>query len=407
MFQTRNGIIIAAILLATGSFIAGGFIERTFYLPDGAQGAAMMLPLQNSEAPAGVDFAPFWAVWDILNEKYVTPDAVSDQDKVWGAVSGLAQSLHDPYTVFFPPSEAEYFQSEVRGNFSGIGVEIGIEDDILTVIAPLKGTPAERAGLLAGDKIINIGVTSTIDMKLDEAISLIRGERGTKVKLTIVREGAKEPLPISITRDVISIPTIETERLPDGIFVIRLYNFSADSPNLFRGALREFVESGNDKLILDLRNNPGGYLEAAIDMASWFLPAGNVVVRERFGKGKEDTVFRSKGYDIFTAQLKMVILLNKGSASASEILAGALREHGIAKLVGEKSFGKGSVQELIDVTPDTALKVTVAEWLTPNDKQLSGKGLDPDVAVERTAKDYEAKKDPQMDKAIEVLKNWE
>jgi carboxyl-terminal processing protease len=394
-------VLIAAIIAA---FAAGVFADRTWYAPVRIQQVATSV--QNGEAPHGVDFEPFWTAWRLLNEKYVKPDKVSDQDKVWGAISGLAQSYGDPYTVFFPPKKAEYFSSEVRGNFGGIGVEIGVKDNVLTVIAPLKGTPAERAGLLAGDKILNIGATSTQDLNLDEAISLIRGEKGTSVKLTILHEGAKSPTEITVMRDTINIPTIETEKRKDGVFVISLYSFSATSADLFRQALREFVESGDDKLVLDLRNNPGGYLEAAVDMASWFLPAGKTVVREHFGNGKEDDVFRSKGYNIFNDRLKFVILLNKGSASASEILAGALHDYGIAKLVGEKSFGKGSVQELLDVTPDTSLKVTVAEWLTPHGDQISGKGLIPDVVVVRTEKDYENRKDPQMDKAVDLLLHW-
>lgn len=401
-FQNKNTAVILSVTLAIiGSFVAGVFVDRTFNPLPGTQEVATAL--HNREAPQGVDFAPFWTAWDLLDQKYVKPDNVKDQDKVWGAISGLAQSFGDPYTVFFPPREAEYFQSEVRGNFGGIGVEIGIQDDTLTVIAPLKGTPAERAGMLAGDKIFKINATSTADLKLDEAISLIRGEKGTPVKLTVLHEGAKDTVEMSIIRDTINIPTVETKKRDDGVFVISLYNFSADSPTLFRGALREFVDSGYSNLVLDLRNNPGGYLEAAIDMASWFLPPGKVVVKEHFGKNKEDEVYRSKGYNIFNERLKFVILLNKGSASASEILAGALHEHGVAKLVGEKSFGKGSVQELLDVTPDTSLKVTVAEWLTPNGEQISGKGLTPDVSVARTLKDYEKKKDPQMDKAVDIL----
>ncbi|MBI5816994.1 MAG: S41 family peptidase [Candidatus Yonathbacteria bacterium] len=403
-FQNKNiNVLLGVILAIIGAFTAGIFVDRTFHPSYGTQQVATVL--ENGKVPEGVDFAPFWTAWDLLNEKYVKPDKVKNQDKVWGAISGLAQSFGDPYTVFFPPREAEYFQSEVRGNFGGIGVEIGIQDDMLTVIAPLKGTPADHAGMLAGDKIFKINATSTADLKLDEAISLIRGERGTKVLLTVLHEGAKDTVEMSMIRDIINIPTVETKKREDGVFVISLYNFSADSPNLFRTALREFVDSGYNKLVLDLRNNPGGYLEAAIDMASWFLPPGKVVVKEHFGKNKEDEVYRSKGYNIFNDRLKFVILLNKGSASASEILAGALHEHGVAKLVGDKSFGKGSVQELLDVTPDTSLKITVAEWLTPNGEQISGKGLTPDVSVGRTVKDYEKKKDPQMDKAVDILLN--
>jgi carboxyl-terminal processing protease len=192
--------------------------------------------------------------------------------------------------------------------------------------------------------------------------------------------------------------------LPGGVFKIDLYSFSLNSPNLFRGALREFITSGADKLILDLRGNPGGYLEASIDMASWFLPSSKVVVREDFGGRREERVYRSRGYDIFTDDLKFVILVDKGSASASEILAGALQEHGKAQIVGEKTFGKGSVQELVDITSETSLKLTVARWLTPNGNSISETGVEPDFAVERTAEDRSAGRDPQLNKALEVLR---
>lgn len=402
MFQNQSiKSVLIGIVLITGAFLSGVLIERSAHPLVGTQGVAT--ELSKGTAPENVDFAPFWTAWDLLNKKYVRPDKINSQDKVWGAISGLAQAYGDPYTVFFPPREAEYFQSEVRGNFGGIGVEIGIRDNVLTVIAPLKGTPADRAGMLAGDKILKINATSTAELNLDDAISLIRGEQGTPVKLTVLHEGAKNTVELSIVRATIAIPTVETKKRDDGVFVISLYNFSADSPNLFRNALREFINSGSNKLVLDLRNNPGGYLEAAIDMASWFLPAGKVVVKEHFGGNKEDLVYRSKGYNIFNDRLRLVILLNKGSASASEILAGALHEQGVAKLVGEKSFGKGSVQELVDVTPNTSLKITVAEWLTPNGEQISGRGLTPDILIERTLKDYEKKLDPQMDKAVSIL----
>ncbi len=204
-------------------------------------------------------------------------------------------------------------------------------------------------------------------------------------------------------RDIINIPTINTRELPGGIFVIELYSFSAQSPNLFRGALREFMLSKSDKLILDLRNNPGGYLEAAIDMASWFLPSNKVVVREDFGTSQKERVYRSKGYDVFNENLKFVILIDGGSASASEILAGALAEHNRAILVGTKTFGKGSVQELVDITKETSLKITIARWLTPNGQSISDGGVTPHHIVEYTAADREAGRDPQLDKAVEVL----
>jgi carboxyl-terminal processing protease len=238
-------------------------------------------------------------------------------------------------------------------------------------------------------------------MTLDEAVFLIRGERGTPVTLTISREGQKQPLEIKIVRDNIQIPILDTEKKDNGIFVIKLYNFSENSPDAFRNALREMISSGSDKLILDLRGNPGGYLEASVDMASWFLPPGKIVSIEDFGNSDQEN-YRSRGYDIFK-NLPFVILVDEGSASASEILAGALQDYKIATLVGTKTFGKGSVQELVPITGDTSLKLTIARWLTPNGRSISEKGLEPDVEVKMTEEDRNAGKDPQMQKAIEIL----
>ncbi|TSD02840.1 MAG: Carboxy-terminal-processing protease [Parcubacteria group bacterium Athens0714_16] len=355
-----------------------------------------------------IDLSDFWAVWSTLNGKFVssTTTKITNKEKVWGAIEGLTGSFGDPYTVFFPPKEAEVFQTSIDGNFSGVGMEIGIKDEQLTVVTPLKGTPAEKAGMLSGDKIIAINGKNTAGLAVDEAVQLIRGERGTKVKLTVTRKDVSKSFDVEIVRDTITIPTIDTKLRDDGVFVISLYNFSAVSPNLFKNALKEFVDSKSNKLILDLRGNAGGYLGAAVDMASWFLPEGKVVVTEDFGeKNKEENnIHRSKGYNIFNENLKFVILVNEGSASASEILAGALREQGVAKLVGTNTFGKGSVQELVNIGNDKAsLKVTVAHWLTPNGKSISSGGLTPDYKVENTLKDKENKIDRQMNKAVEVL----
>ena len=356
--------------------------------------------------PAVIDFSPLWKSWNVINEKFVpatTTNPVTDEEKLYGTIAGLAGSLGDPYTVFLPPEDAEIFEDDISGNFEGVGMEIGIRDNILTVIAPLKGNPAERAGIKTGDKIVKIDDTPTDGMTIDRAVKLIRGPGGTAINLTIFREGESELLEILVVRDVIQIPTTETELTDNGIFVIRLFNFSASSPNLFREALREFIETNTDKMILDLRGNPGGFLEAAIDMASWYLPAGKVIVTEDFGGNNKPRIHRSKGYNIFNNNLKMTILVNQGSASASEILAGALSQHGKATIVGDKTFGKGSVQELVKITPDTSLKVTVARWLTPNGKSISDGGVTPDVEVELTPEDFEAGIDPQFDKAVEIL----
>lgn len=403
-FYQKNVSVAFVITLVLGGVFFVGF-------KFGASHQANADTLQNITnksvgEPNSVDFSVFWKAWNIINEKYVPTHSSStptDQQKVYGAIEGLAASLDDPYTVFFPPVQNEIFQSSVRGNFEGVGMEVGIRDGVLTVIAPLKDTPAYRAGVKAGDKILSINGTATANLGADDAISLIRGKRGTEVKLQVLHLGSKEPVTLSMLRDVINIPTINAELLPSGIFEISLYSFSAQSPDLFRNALREFVRSGSDKLLLDLRGNPGGYLEAAIDMASWFLPAGEVIVSEDYGTKREPKIFRSKGYDVFGKGLKFVILVDGGSASASEILAGALQQHGIAKIVGSKTFGKGSVQELVDITSKTSLKVTIARWLTPNGSSISEVGVIPDFPVEFKKEDQAEGKDPQKEKAIELL----
>ncbi|MFC1801959.1 S41 family peptidase [Patescibacteria group bacterium] len=415
-FPKRFILITTTLILIGGVFTSGFFVGL-----NNKSELEMVAGLYNKENNLinneEIDFDPFWKVWNILNEKYVSNNGLDNQEKVWGAIQGLASSLNDPYTVFMPPTSAGIFEEDISGNFSGVGMEIGIRDNILTVISPLKDTPADKAGIMSGDKIIKVDATITADFRIDEAVHLIRGEEGTDVNLTIIREGKSEPVEITVTRGVIDIPTIDTEIKPtpnseetsqelgfsDDVFIIRLYSFSATSPNLFRESLREFIESGKRKLILDLRGNPGGYLEASVDMASWFLPAGKVIVKEKFGEDQSEVIYRSKGYNIFNENLKFAILVDGGSASASEILAGALKEHGVAKIVGKKTFGKGSVQELIEVTPETSLKVTVARWMTPEGNSISKNGLEPDFEVDVTMEDIEKERDPQLEKAIEVL----
>lgn len=396
-----------ALSLISLAVISGVFAGGAFFGYYNRHSIEKINVLFNKETgkPAQVDFSPFWTVWQTIESKYVENENLDSQKMVYGAIQGMLNSLGDPYSVFFPPQESKEFKDEMKGDFEGVGMEIGVRDSQLIVISPLKGTPAYNAGIKAGDKILKIDGKTTENMSAEEAARLIRGKKDTAVKLTILHKGEEKPLEISVTRGVIKIPVLDTEQKPNGIFIIKMYNFSGNSTNVFREALREFVFSGNDKLILDLRGNPGGYLESSVDIASWFLPAGKTVAREKFSNG-EETIFRSKGYNVFQ-RLSFVILVNEGSASASEILAGALQEHGIAKLVGQKTFGKGSVQELIQVTPDTSLKLTIARWLTPNGRSISEQGLEPDFVVEFTKEDFEADRDPQMDKAVEILNNWE
>jgi carboxyl-terminal processing protease len=348
------------------------------------------------------DFEPFWKAWALVKEKFPGADKTTDQDHVYGAIKGMLASFGDPYTMFFTPEESKVFESEIAGEFGGVGMEMGQKDGVLTVVAPLKDTPAFKAGVLAGDKIIKINDTVSTDMSTDKAVSLIRGEPGTTVSLTMVREGLSEPKVFNIVRAKISIPTVDTEKHPEkGVFVIKLYSFSAQSPELFQNALNEFANSGYNKLVLDLRNNPGGYLEAAVSMAGWFLPQGQVVVKE-IGKTDKDVVLhKSKGPGIFDGKIQMVVLVNKGSASASEILAGALSEHGVATLMGSQTFGKGSVQELMKLTSDTSIKITVAKWYTPNGVSISDNGLTPKVKLEPNK---DEKVDTQLQSAINYFK---
>lgn len=353
-----------------------------------------------------VEMGEFWRVWDLLDSKFVastSSEPVSDTDKIENAIAGLVKSYGDPYTVYMPPADAAIFEGDIAGNFSGVGMEIGIRNDVLTVIAPLPETPAEKAGIRAGDMVIKIDEESTEGMAVDEAVKKIRGEKGSSVSFTIFREGVTEPLVIPVVRDVINVPSSKVEER-DGVYIIRLYSFSAVSEADIQQALRSFMQSGKTKLIIDLRGNPGGYLQSAVNIASYFLPMGKVVVRENYGEGVSEDLYRSQGRDLHQYRdFETVVLIDGGSASASEILAGALKEHGVATLMGDTSFGKGSVQELVEMESGASLKVTIARWLTPNGHSISENGLEPDIKVEVTDEDRLAERDPQMDAAIKHL----
>ncbi|OGI74452.1 hypothetical protein A3D42_01175 [Candidatus Nomurabacteria bacterium RIFCSPHIGHO2_02_FULL_41_18] len=396
--KTRQNLFV--ILLVIASFILGNYFggEKHSEIEK-----AISLYNKETAVDTKTDFAPFWKAWNVINEKYQSPEETTDQERVYGAISGLLGALNDPYSVFFNPEETKAFKEEIAGNFTGVGMEVGIKNKVLTVIAPLKDTPAERAGIRSGDQILKIGESITSELTIEKAIKLIRGEKGTSVILTIFREGYKEPKEFTIIRDIINVPTLDSELREDGVYVIKLYSFSANATNLFSQAMQNFEKSGSNKLLLDLRGNPGGYLEAAVDISSWFLPAGKVVVIENYGENHKPKIFRSRGYNILDKNAKFVILINGGSASASEIVAGAMQDHGRAILVGTQSFGKGSVQEMVDITKNTVLKITVAKWLTPNGHTIEEKGLIPDHEVEMTLKDLDEGKDPQMEKAIKLL----
>lgn len=394
-----------SILLATATFFSGlhiGSVGSGSYM-EASLGSFFNPTLQADDS---VDLSGFWHVWNLLEEKFVsstTSMPLSDEERVHGAISGLVDAYGDPYTIFLPPEDAAYFEEDISGNFSGVGMEVGMRDSVVTVIAPLPDTPAEQAGLIAGDVIVRIDETSTEGMGTDEAVRLIRGEKGTEVVLTVFREGEDEFLEFTIIRDTISIPTSKTE-VRDDVFIISLYSFNALAEAEMQSALRTYVESGKKKLVLDLRGNPGGFLQSAVSIASYFLPLGKVVVRESFGSEDNEKVYRSHGKELGNfAPDEMVILVDGGSASASEILAGALKEHGVATVIGSQTFGKGSVQELVELRDGSSLKVTIARWLTPEGVSISDGGLAPDIEIERTPQDRVDGIDPQLDAALEYL----
>lgn len=347
------------------------------------------------------DLTLFWRVWSLADEKMPGSEKITSQEKINGAIKGMLAAYKDPYTTFFTKEENTLFQSEVAGSFSGIGVEISARNGYLTVIAPLKDTPAYQAGIESGDLIVKIDNTEMNEQTINSAISLIRGERGTPVILTIMREGFEKPKEFSIIRDTITIPTLKTSYdAKEKLFTIELYNFSEKSSPLFAQAIKEFNTSPADKLIVDLRDNPGGYLDSSIEMASMFISEGEVIVKE-IGKGKHrEITHRSRIGKTVAKKSPIVVLVNGGSASASEILAGALQDHNKALLVGEKTFGKGSVQEVINLSGETALKVTVAKWYTPKGISISDTGLTPKYIVEE---DEEKEGDEQRLEAIKLL----
>lgn len=351
------------------------------------------------------DLTPFWKAWNALEAKYVITHASStlptSKERLYGAISGLASSYGDPYTVFFLPEEAKAFSESISGSFGGVGMEIDVKDKILTVIAPLKGTPAEAAGIKSGDQIAAIDGKSTDGLSTEKAVSTIRGAIGTTVTFTLIREGTV--LDIKVVRDTIQIPeTKDSLDEASGVYSIALYEFTSNSADLFRQAFERFKASGSQKLIIDLRSNPGGYLDAAVDIASHFLASGTTVVTEDFGGKESNNVHTSLGYNDVPAGTKIVVLIDGGSASASEILAGALQDAHVATLVGLTSFGKGSVQTLIDLDGG-ALKVTVARWVTPLGHWIMGNGVTPDITVAYVKADTPDGNDSQVARAVKFL----
>ncbi|PIR83373.1 hypothetical protein COU19_00710 [Candidatus Kaiserbacteria bacterium CG10_big_fil_rev_8_21_14_0_10_56_12] len=352
-----------------------------------------------------VDMTAFWKAWNSLRANYVITHASStlptNKEMVYGAIKGLADSYGDPYTVFLPPQESKAFAESISGSFGGVGMEIDVKDGILTVVAPLKGTPAEAAGIKAGDDIVAIDGSSTDGLSTEAAVSKIRGPIGSTVDLSIVRDG--KLLDIKIVRATIQVPeTDDGLDAASGVYHIALYEFTGNSAQLFDTALSRFKQSGSHKLVIDLRGNPGGYLDSAVDIASHFLPKGATVVTEDFGGKQKNQIHTSRGYGDIPASTKIAVLIDGGSASASEILAGALKDAHAATLIGTQSFGKGSVQQLIGLDGGS-LKITVARWITPAGHWIMGNGITPTITSTVTQKDIDAHQDPQMARAIQFL----
>lgn len=387
-------------------FIASSAILYLFflggYLFGRTGGETAVLPIGKSieqEKPTDVDFSLFWEVWNKVHDEYSS--SIDDQKMIYGAISGSLAALGDPYTAFFDPETNNKFQEEISGQFEGIGAELSIKDNRLIVVAPLKKTPAERAGILPNDYIVSIDGTKTADLTVDQAVSLIRGPKGSQVSLVIVR--GEETREFKITRETIILKSVEysfENHQGKEIAIVKINQFGDDTVDLFDQFADECQEKNCQKIILDLRNNPGGYFDGAIDIASYFIEEG-VVVKEVDKKGDKKEYRTTKRAKL--AGRKVVGLINLGSASAAEIVAGALADHGLIKLVGEKSFGKGSVQNFEQLSSGAAMKVTVAKWLTPKEREIDQQGIEPEIKVEMTEDDYLNNRDPQLAAAIREI----
>lgn len=394
-------VALSCFVFVLVAFITGLLIGRQqglrFAVPQG-EGRV----LDQGEVPSylsnDVSFGQFWDVWNWVKESYYE-QPVSDLDLYYGAMAGLLDGLGDQHSVFFDPEDASDFNEDLEGSFEGIGAEIGMRDDQLVIIAPLEASPAERAGLMPGDAIYAIDGEDSSSLSVEEAVKKIRGEKGTTVTLTVSRDGIEDVLDVPIVRDTISIDSVEWETRDDGIAVISIYLFNEDTTELFTAAVNDVLAQGATGVILDLRSNPGGLLTSAIDVASLWTGKQTVLIEK---EQEQETKFPGS-MNARLSDLPTVVLVNGGSASGSEIVAGALQDYGYAKLVGTTTFGKGSVQDYRELDDGSAVKLTVAQWLTPNGRFINEVGIEPDETVEFTIENLQAGVDPQFDRAIEML----
>jgi carboxyl-terminal processing protease len=380
-------LLISAVVLVGVSFYSGNMLAGTVQLP--------------GIKPSGsIDYSSLNPLYTLLQRNFdgtITPQSALD-----GAKTGLVAATGDPYTEYLTATEANALNNDLNGTLSGIGAEIGQKNGQITIIAPLAGTPAQKAGLKDGDVISRINGTDTTNMSVDQAVLDIRGKAGTSVTLQIVRAGEIAPFNVTITRANIQVPSVNYKMEPNTtIGYINITQFSTDTADLMNKAAQSLVNQGAKSIILDLRDDPGGYLSAAVSVASQWLPQGKTVVSERTGGVTVDTEYSQSGGLLIG--LPTVVLINSGSASASEIVSGALHDNGAAKLEGETSFGKGSVQQIKNLPGGAELKVTIAHWYTPKGININKKGITPDVVVPLTTADYNAGSDPQLQKAIQML----
>ena len=398
----NNALIVSGIVLASLVLICAGFYSGNKY---GANTSKNIVISGVSNMEAGVkkdaDFSIFWQAWDMLKSNHIKGADLKDQDLIYGAVEGLVNSVDDPHTIFFKPDDSQKFVEDIQGEFGGIGAELGIKDDFIVVIAPLEDTPASRGGIKAGDKILEIDKLPVLKVDVNEAVKKIRGEIGTTVVLTLLSNGDKVPHDISLVRETITIPTLKWEIKNDNIAYVQLFSFNEKAPYLFYKTALAIMLGNMKGMVLDLRNDPGGYLEVAVNLGGWFFEKGTLIVSEKFRSG-EETKYMSNGTGAFK-DMPMVVLVNKGSASASEILAGALRDNRNIKLIGETTYGKGTVQDMEALKDGSQIKMTIAKWVMPSGYIIEQNGLKPDIEVKISEKDAEAKKDTQLERALEEV----
>ncbi len=354
--------------------------------------------LVKDNSPEGIDVVE--EVWSIILDDYVGSDDLDDEELTEAVIRGLLESLGDPYTVYLDPEYAEISKAELQGDITGIGAAITIRDNMLTVVTPLDGSPAERSGIRSGDKILEVDGESTLEMSLMEAMLKIRGEEGTKVRLSVLHADEEIPVDIEIVREKIDVPSVYLEMLANDIAHIRITSFTGRTDSEFESSLNDALEQGSSGIILDLRNNYGGLVDSAVNVVSEFVDEGIVVYAMDNEDERRDWSVENGGVAL---DAKLVILVNSNSASASEVVAGALQDYDRATLIGTTTYGKGSMQHVLNLSNGGALHVTFARWYTPDGRQIDAEGIDPDIEVEVTAEDIENGRDPQLERAVTFL----